>query len=189
MVGGQQTIAMENDDPSPTYTTGRRPPIFRRDRHLASALTRGEIDYLLSQWNNPRGLKKEHHLLKRDTKNVTFLPSDQYIHWALLHISSSPPLPRYTEQLLRHMKIATGATNLGHVNYAKFKPTLRPPQATPLLSLVFSLKKTLAIVTDSITFSQRFKQDYKFFGCKATCYGNLHVVWISIRSLCVPHNA
>ncbi|CAH2236868.1 jg23224 [Pararge aegeria aegeria] len=96
---------MEEEDPSPTYARERRPPIFRRDRHLASALARGEIDYLLSQWDNPRGLKREHHLLKRDTKNVTFLPSDQYIHWALLHISSSPPSPRYTEQLLRHMRI------------------------------------------------------------------------------------
>ncbi|ANQ45640.1 RNA-dependent RNA polymerase, partial [Orinoco virus] len=172
---------MEDDDPAPTYEKPNKSPIFRRDRHLASALTRGEIDYLLNNWDNPRGLKKEHILLKQDTQDVTFLSSSQYIHWALIHVSSQPATPSSVSLLLRHMRVANDATILGHRNYAKIDPVLAPPVATPLLAQIFTVKKYLARVVDDITFSRRFRQEYTFFGCKAVCYGNLHVVWTSDR--------
>lgn len=37
-----------------------REPVFRKDRHLSSALVTTEIQYLLTHRNNPKALKKEH---------------------------------------------------------------------------------------------------------------------------------
>lgn len=142
-------------------------------------MSRGEIEYLLKHWDNPRGLKREHILLKRETKGATFLNSDQFIHWALLHISSHPSNPKHAEDLVRHMRIAQGATTLGHRNYTGFDPKLELIRIPHLLRSTHSSKTRLSEITNDITFSSAFKQDYTFFGCKATCYGNLHVIWVS----------
>ncbi|CAG9557919.1 unnamed protein product [Danaus chrysippus] len=80
---------MEEEDSNPLYSVPDRKPVFRWDRHLQSALHRGEIDYLFKNWDNHAGLKKEHISLKRDTEDVIFLHSDQYIHWAFLHVSNT----------------------------------------------------------------------------------------------------
>lgn len=77
-------------DPLPTYNRPGRKPIFRRDRHLQSALHNTEISYKFRDWNNPAGLKKKHIQLKKDTVGAYYLPSDQFIHWALLHVSKKP---------------------------------------------------------------------------------------------------
>lgn len=170
---------MDEDDPSPQYEKISRQPIFRRDRHLASALMRGEIDYLFQQWDNKPGLKKEHKLLIKDTAGATFLPSDQFIHWALLSTQRVGAAARYDRDLLRHMKIANDATHLGHLNYTGFKPSLQPVRPPLLLRRTYTLKMILDRIVESITFTTKFKQEYEFFGNKGVCYGNLHVIWTS----------
>ncbi|KAJ2941434.1 hypothetical protein O0L34_g3646 [Tuta absoluta] len=154
-------------------------PIFRRDRHLASALGRGEIDYLYSQWNNPPGLKKEHKMLIRDTRGATFLPSDQFLHWALLTTTRIGAAERHSRDLRRHMRIANDATILGHHNYTRFDPKLQPIQPPEHLLRVYTMKRILDDIVDKITFTTKFTQEYSFFGFSAVCYGNIHVVWTS----------
>lgn len=110
---------MEEDDPNPEFEKINRAPIFRRDRHLASALSNGEIQYLFRNWENPPGLKKEHRLLIKDTKGVMFLPSEQYVHWALRHVSGCRKAAMYNKELNRHIRVAQDATILGHRNYTR----------------------------------------------------------------------
>lgn len=170
---------MDEDDPYPTYTKTKKSPIFRRDRHLASALNRGEIDYMFSQWDNPRGLKREHILLKKETKDVTYLPSDNFIHWALLHISDDNTSIRSSLRLCHHMRVADQTTSLGVKKYAHTDMEAMPLGGTHLLRQTFSIKSEFNRIVSKITFSTEFTADYSFFGCKAKCYGNLHVIWLS----------
>lgn len=170
---------MEEEDSDPKYSTPRRKLVFRRDRHLQSALHKGEVDYLFKNWSNPAGLKREHLDLKRDTRGVTFLGSDQYIHWALLHVSQAGKDSAAGQDLSWHIKIANDAVNLGTQDYCGVTvggPPARPP---PLLRQTFCIKKRLAQITHQITFSEKHAAVYNFFGCRAKCYGNLHVVWPS----------
>lgn len=170
---------MEEEDPNPTYTTPKRKPLFRRDRHLQSALHRGEIDYLFENWDNKVGLKKEHLALQRDTKGITFLQSDQYIHWALLHVSGAYKETASGHDLSKHIRVANEATSIGVKDYCSVAfdgPSLRPP---PLLRQVYCIKKRLSAITHAITFSEKYSMAYDFLGCKGKCYGNLHVVWPS----------
>lgn len=108
-----------------------------------------------------------------------FLPSEQYIHWALLHVSGCKEAARFNKELNRHIRIAQDATILGHKNYTRVDPTLPPLRTTPLLRRTYTQKQILSGITGRITFNSHFKQEYNFFGCKAARNGNLHVVWTS----------
>ncbi|CAB3241750.1 unnamed protein product [Arctia plantaginis] len=170
---------MEEEDPTPTYSSTKRKPVFRRDRHLQSALHNGEITYMFENWQNTSGLKKEHILLKRDTKGVCYLPSDQFIHWALLHVSKKPEDMRLARELSKHIKVANDATNLGCTDFCGVSVPSLPSSGPELLRQVYVMKVTLGRITEKITFSEQHVKSYNFFGCKAKCYGNLHVIWPS----------
>lgn len=167
---------MEEEDPNPTYSTPKRRPVFRRDRHLQSALHKGEIEYMFKYWDNNAALKKEHASLKKDTEGVKFLDSDQFIHWGLLHVSKCGKNSPEGRDLARHIRTANDATELGLFDYCNVKldpPSSKPP---PLLQQTYCLKKRLARITKRITISENHYAEYNFFGCQGKCYGNLHVI-------------
>lgn len=156
---------MEEEDPAPTYSAPARKPIFRRDRHLQSALNNGEVTYMFANWTHESGLKREHIMLKNDTQDAQFLPSEQFIHWALIHISRQPPNIVAARTLPKHLRVANEATGLGCFDYCGV--TFEGPKGCPpaLLADAYSWKTTLNHIMERITFSENHHTTYKFFGC------------------------
>lgn len=165
---------MEEKDPDPVYSADKRKPIFRRDRHLQSALS-----HMRENWNNKPALKREHIALRKDVGKTTILASDTFIHWALSYLYHVPANQHHNKALARHIKVTNDAANIVVQDYCSIN---EPPVVGPIPDLlrgVFTLKQTLSKITYRITFSEAHIATYSFLGCKATCYGNLHAIWPS----------
>jgi len=59
----------------------RSTPIFRKDKHLSTALIITEIEYMLQNKDNPRGIKREHRELLQKIKDKEYLISEHFIPW------------------------------------------------------------------------------------------------------------
>ncbi|OAD55198.1 hypothetical protein WN48_05223 [Eufriesea mexicana] len=154
-------------------------PIFRKDRHLSSALLVSEIDYLLKNKDNPYTLEREHRslLASLDEKQYTVLSSDKFIPRCLRHKEvlshSKVPLNELTTRLL----IAQTALKVSSKDY--YGQT-RDVSVTPtfLIVLLYKIKRNFDKVISQITFSANFTCTYQLGGITGEAHGNLHHLFL-----------
>lgn len=156
----------------------RRQPLFRKDRHLSSALVTTEIDYLIAQKTNPRGLKKEHIQLwdHITTKQAEYKTSENFLSWAIVNWMNFTHTQKALTKLTTALKIAQHALRISVKDYTgqtinrHITPTLE-------LTLLYKAKNNFDKVLNAITYSAEFHQQYQLGKHACDAYGNLHLVW------------
>ncbi|AYW51538.1 L polymerase RdRp [Formica fusca virus 1] len=153
-------------------------PIFRKDRHLSSALIATEIDYMLKNKDNPKGLKREHrelldHLNKtqasiKDSKDFIPWVAKEWVNIAF----TNEPLTGLTTAL----KVASEALRISLQDYAGIGHRLHI-KPTKDLALLYHAKTAYNKVIKDITYQTLFHQSYVLGIYKGDAYGNLHLIW------------
>jgi len=136
-----------------------RKPLFRKDRHLSSALLTSEMDYLLTYRANKRALKKEHiQLLEKVEKlDARILGSEGFLPWAFKnwrHMGASTEL---LTPLTTALKIAEHALRVSHKDYASIDNTITLTP-TSELAMAYTVKNNFDKVVQQITYSTEFHQ-------------------------------
>lgn len=156
----------------------RRVPIFRKDRHLSSALLTSEIQYMLQNKDNPRGLKKEHRaLLARISDPTTVVrPSVDFISWSAREWQNFAQRGQPITPLTASLRVASEALRVSLKDYAHVSYTLKTTP-TDKLVILYNIKKTFDTVIKNITYQTAFYQEYTLGVYKGDTYGNLHLIW------------
>lgn len=153
-------------------------PIFRKDRHLSSALVATEIDYMLTNRTNPRGLKREHRELLEhlEESQATPLPSKDFIPWVAKEWKNLASTGESLAGLTTAMQVACEALRISLVDYAglSYRLQLIP---THDLALLYHAKCAYNKVIRDITYQTIFHQSYTIGIYKGDAYGNLHLIW------------
>ncbi|QPB73978.1 RdRp [Hymenopteran orino-related virus OKIAV85] len=162
-------------------------PLFRKDRHLSSALVTTEIEYMWQNKTNPKGLKREHRELIEDLKDETPLSSQEFIPLMLHNRHDLAYTKRPLTELSTCMHIAANALRVSLVDYLGYADRL-PCELTPLLVQCFHIKTSFDELISEITFSNLFKQKWQLGKIEGTAYGNLHLVRVNRRSIIITHS-
>lgn len=127
--------------------------MFRKDRHLSSALLTSEIDYLLAHRTNKRALKREHiQLLEKIEKaNAQILRSGEFLAWAFRNWKQMG-ITQESLTPLTALRIAEHALRISQYDYAGVGNTitLTPTQE---LAVAYSVKTNFDKAIQQITYS------------------------------------
>jgi len=145
---------------------------------LSSALVTTEIDYLIAQRENPRGLKKEHIQLwdRINAKQAEYKTSENFLSWAIVNWMDFTHTQEALTKLTTALKIAQHALRVSIKDYVNqtmdihITPTLK-------LTLLYKAKNNFDKVLDVITYSAEFHQQYQLGKHMCDAYGNLHLMW------------
>ncbi|AWI42881.1 RNA-dependent RNA polymerase [Formica exsecta virus 4] len=153
-------------------------PIFRKDRHLSSALTDTEISYMLSNRNNPKGLKREHRELLEHVErvNATILNSKSFIPWIANEWTNLSSTSESLAGLTTALQVASEALRVSILDYMGLSHCLHI-KPTRELALLYHAKCGFNKVIKDITYQTLFHQSYTIGLYKGDAYGNLHLVW------------
>lgn len=172
--GSKTTTMMEDllEEDEGLQIKRRHQPLFRKDRHLSSALITTEIDYLIAQKDNPKGLKREHIT----SKSTEYMTSKEFLSWAIVNwqdfCHTQDPITKLTTAL----KIAQHALRISVKDYTShyinrhITPSLE-------LTLLYKAKNNFDKVLEVITYSTEFHQSYQLGKYACDAYGNLHLIW------------
>ncbi|USL85442.1 MAG: RNA-dependent RNA polymerase [Ixodes ricinus orinovirus-like virus 1] len=151
--------------------------IFRKDRHLSSALVISEIQYLIAYQDNPKALKKEHMQLLNDLGSRTII-HPQYAYSWFMDNTSSLVRENHSPELNALLTIATRVTEISIEDYTYVKARY-PVRATPFLQKIYNIKVEFDNLFDTIVFSPVFRQEWQIGKIKGCAYGNLHLVHLT----------
>lgn len=154
-------------------------PIFRKDRHLSSALLVTEIEYMLTYKNTPRALKREHVELLQDMekRKCTLTLPCHFNSWCMKQVLGNNPVSssnRAELQLL--VNAACGACSLAREDWTGVRQNIEKNDLPSLIGKVYDRKCKFDTLFDEITFDERFVVQRTAAGIKGVAYGNLHMV-------------
>lgn len=99
--------------------------MFRKDRHLSSALVVSEIDYMFHFKDNTKALKKEHRLIFQEMarKKTSFVHPETFYSWYMDKILSAHPV-RSTNSVECHtlLRMAVDATEISRKDWTGMAP-------------------------------------------------------------------
>lgn len=97
-------------DPLPGLeeVTPTRCPIYRRERHLASAITLTEIHYMLKHRDNPEALRPHHKRMLEDVKDAYILPFPLDTLYARLAVIGNRVMSEVTQSFSPRQEIKVG---------------------------------------------------------------------------------
>ncbi|CAG9763643.1 unnamed protein product [Ceutorhynchus assimilis] len=161
--------------------------IFRKDRHLASALVISEIQYMMTHRTNPKALKREHTQLLDDLSNRHII-HPQYAYSWFMDNTTRLYTHNHTPELNSLLAIATRVMEISLEDYTNIKATY-PVSTVPLLSAIYNIKTEFDNLFDTIVYSSEFKQPWRLGGLKGCAYGNLHMIDITAtEALIITHS-
>ncbi|QMP82162.1 RNA-dependent RNA polymerase [Hymenopteran orino-related virus OKIAV87] len=158
-------------------------PIFRKDRHLSSALITTEIDYMFENAQNLKALKREHKelLAKLETTRATPLDSKGFLGWGMSRLHHLAHTKNANQELNQILRAACEATRVATLDYYG-KPVIKSCPLTPLIIDFYNAKCNFNQLIRDITFSTEFHQEYTIGSVRGDVYGNLHLVWAKHNS-------
>ncbi|UDL13960.1 MAG: RNA dependent RNA polymerase [Xiangshan Nyami-like virus] len=162
-------------------------PIFRKDRHLSSALLTTEIEYLLANRTNDRGLKREHKNLLEDLGEKEALDSSLFLGMGFkwLDLLASPKCT--TQELTTCLHIATQALRISTLDYVNNESHVLA-SLTPFMVTCYQAKASFDSLLEKITFSTHFKEEWMLGKLKGCAYGNLHLVHFPEGIMIITHS-
>lgn len=170
---------MQEDINWEELTTPLSQTLFRKDRHLSTALITSEIKYVVDNQNNPLGLKREHRDLLARIKggNVTVLPSEAFIPWFATNWKKTGDTNKPLTPLTTALKVASHATRISIKDYVGHEHT--PDfSLTPFIVDVYNVKRNFDIALEDLSFTTATHISYSLGSVKCEAYGNLHLIWI-----------
>lgn len=166
----------EGDLPGLEETPPARSPLYRRERHLASAITLTEIDYVLEHRENPKALRPHHKRLLEDIEGLTILPATSFLSWCLRNLDSLQQCPKdHLERRRRAEDVAHMAASAAYTHYYKTPaPDLtkkKLPLDTPYARLSLTWTSVISTVAQSFVSRQEVVVgEYKFVFDSDICF-------------------
>ncbi|CAG4957211.1 unnamed protein product [Parnassius apollo] len=91
----------------------QKSPMYRRERHLASAITLTEIKYMFTHRDNPPALRPHYRRVFEEVQNLEVLPATSFLAWCCNHLEKWKDTSRDDPELNRHAaKVAAMATRI-----------------------------------------------------------------------------
>lgn len=106
-------------------TPPSRCPIYRRERHLATAITLTEIEYILEHQGNPAALRPHHKRIIENIKDLKILPASDFLAWCVGNASLLYTDTKEEHELHRRAEKVAHLTIQG--SYSHFYKTPPPP--------------------------------------------------------------
>nr|WPR17567.1 MAG: RNA-dependent RNA polymerase [Beetle nyamivirus] len=163
--------------------TSRTPPapIFRKDRHLSSALLISEIQYLLKYRNKPEALKQEHKQLVAylDKHNIIILHPRHLYSWLMSNTTRCVTQSR-RQELNAIIQSACLALDISVLDYVGLKTKTTLPY-TALLYTIYDVKCAFDDLFDEVTYNTAFELSWKLGHIRGIAYGNLHILHVTQR--------
>lgn len=102
-------------------------PQYRRERHLATAITMTEVNYMLTNLKNPAPLRPHHKRLADDLKGTQILPAEGFFSWRMKNLDD---LHNHGKESLLLLKRAESVAHMAtKKSYSHFYKTPPPPIA------------------------------------------------------------
>lgn len=154
--------------------------VFRKDRHLSSALIITEIEYMLENRNNERALKTEHRLLisHLDEQGLAVTHPELFYSWCMLEALGESRV--HTTNIAEYhatLQAATLAYKLAQSDWTHEEREYVALKPTELLVKIYDRKTQMDNLFDEITYDTRFKAEWAVWGIRGVAYGNLHLVY------------
>jgi len=153
--------------------------VFRKDRHLTSALIITEIEYMLANRHNERALKTEHRMLiaHLDAQSLTVTHPELFYSWCMLEaLSESKVHSIHSAEYHAILQAATLAYKLAQSDWTHEEREYVMLKPTELLIKMYDRKTQMDNLFDEITYDTRFKAEWNVWGVRGVTYGNLHLV-------------
>lgn len=161
----------------------QKTPIYRRERHLASAITLTEIEYILTHQHNPAALRPHHRRVLSDTEEYTILPATGFLSWCVANLESWCD-PSKEEKVL--MRRAERVAHLAmEATYTHFYRTPVPDlvyRSLPLNTTYADLAMTWARVISQVAQSQEPRQELVIGKVKTTFDAELCIIYVTSRT-------
>lgn len=142
---------MEELPPGTEALPPDKKPLLRRERHLASAITTTEIDYMTKHHDNHAALRPQHKRILNDVGSQTILPASNFLAWSMSNLEDlCEQVKEDTELLRRAERIAGLATSISYEHFYKTQSPEITSRAMPVTSLEARLYITFINVISQI---------------------------------------
>lgn len=154
---------MENEEiPGIERVALQKSPLYRRERHLASAIITTEIEYMFRHHDNPAALRPHHKRLLEDVQEMNILPATSFLSWCVKNLSYLYTHDKAGNEMLRRAeKVAHLAVSGSYSHYYKTTPPQMTQETFPLDTIYSSLALTWNHVISEVAQSFILRQEIK----------------------------
>lgn len=168
------------DDTLPdTVNKGAPNVVFRKDRHLSSALIITEIEYMFENEENPRALKYEHRALLQHlrSKSYKLFHPDLFYAWCMQQVLGDHGVSHTNvTELMTLFRASEGGYRLAHQDWTFQTATPTPLSLPRLVTQMYDRKTKMDDLFDAITYDTRMRVQWDVWGMEGVAYGNLHLL-------------
>lgn len=149
------------DDQLPdTVNKGAPNVVFRKDRHLSSALIITEIEYMFENEENPRALKHEHRALLQHLRSERYKLShpDQFYSWCMQQALGDHGVSHINvTELMTLFRASERGYRLSHQDWT-FQVAKPTPLSLPrLVTQMYDRKTKMDDLFDAVTYDTRLR--------------------------------
>lgn len=149
--------------------------MYRRERHLASAITLTEIDYIFKYSENPAALRPHHKRLLDDISDSQVLPATSFLSWCVKNLNDLYNYDKADKELLRRAETVAHLAIHGSYTHFYKTPTSRMakrhfPLDTLYSNLALTWSKVITSVAQSFTPRQEISSSYSFIFDAELCF-------------------
>lgn len=149
---------------------------FRRDTHLSSAITITEIEYILTNKDNPQALKEEHRRMVAHVKGLELLHPRELFSWVLNNLDgiackTDGPI----KELGTILNIARQCTSVSTQDYTGNPVDLGVSSNTEMIRL-YKAKVELDDIFEQVGNSRFYDLKYTWGKFSSYTSGNLHCI-------------
>lgn len=149
---------------------------FRRDTHLSSAITITEIEYILTNKDNPQALKEEHRRMIAHVKGIELRHPREFFSWVLNNIENiACRKDGPTKELGTILSVARQCVLTSTKDYTGNPIDLGVAASKEMTSL-YKAKVELDDIFEQIGNSRFYDIKYKWGKYSAYTSGNLHCI-------------
>ncbi|CAG5001626.1 unnamed protein product [Parnassius apollo] len=159
-------------EPSPIVKT----PIYCRERHIATAITMTEVDYMFRNKDNPAALRPYHKRIVEETRLATILPAQAFLAWCCQDFEKWRDSNRdESETNRRASRVAAYVSQVAYTHYYKTPPPSLTETEFPLDHIYAHLSSVRARVLDEVAQSPQARIELTI--------GSINVTFTKVSSL------
>lgn len=126
-------------------------PIYRRERHLASAITLTEFHYMIKHRDNHAALRPHHKRMLEEVKDMYILPAQDFLSWCVRNLNQLCNDRKEDHETLRRAeKVAHLAAQGSYTHFYKTPPPSLTQEPFPLDTLYARLAITWNRVVSNV---------------------------------------
>lgn len=160
----------------------KKTPIYRRERHLASAITLTEIE-IFTHRNNNAALRPHHKRILNEIEGISLMPPTEFLSWCVSDLTRWDGHTKEEKALMRRAERVSQLTmEASYSRYYKTPPSPIVNRSFPLDTIYASLATTWARVISQVAQSQEPRQEITVGSVRVVFDAELCVVYASAKS-------